>query len=383
MLPLTVWMNYPSFYQGDLFRSLRASGRVDLQVIFAKRLPADRLQLGWDEDLHGYAYRFLDPRHRLSDARRLAWAARRRLHIVNGIWAEPAFTAALITLAAAGSRYAIYSEAPEPHLRRSAIKRALRGGFGRVLAARASGLLPVSHLAADFYRQLGVRQAAIYPFGYFRSRARGQALAAGAKKESACEIVFAGQMIPRKGLDLLLSAVRPLFDEFQGVTLTLIGEGDGLPALRAEVERSGLARRVRFEPSLSPAAIPARLSTADLLVLPSRWDGWGVVVNEAFSVGVPVIVSDQCGAADLIRAGQNGYVFRAGDADDLRNRLRDFLDQQTDWPRWRINAAMMGERVSTEAVSPYLIDCLNHMIGGADEKPVPPWTALSAAQAAD
>src|SRR2546423_12890186 len=109
MLPLTVWMNYPSFYQGDLFRSLLASAQVDLQVIFAKRLPADRLQLGWDEDLHGYAYRFLDPRHRLSDARRLAWAARRRLHIVNGIWAEPAFTAALLTLAAARSRYAIYS----------------------------------------------------------------------------------------------------------------------------------------------------------------------------------------------------------------------------------------------------------------------------------
>ena len=46
MLTLTVWMNYPSFYQGDLFRSLLASGQVDLQVIFAKRLTADRLQLG-------------------------------------------------------------------------------------------------------------------------------------------------------------------------------------------------------------------------------------------------------------------------------------------------------------------------------------------------
>src|SRR6266498_4731817 len=101
MLPLTIWMNYPSFYQGDLFRSLIASKQVDLQVIFAKRLTADRLQLRWEDDLRGYPYRFIDKRHRLYDALRLAWTQRERIHIVNGVWAEPAFTAALLALTCA------------------------------------------------------------------------------------------------------------------------------------------------------------------------------------------------------------------------------------------------------------------------------------------
>ena len=113
-----------------------------------------------------------------------------------------------------------------------------------------------------------------------------------------------------------------------------------------------------------------------MLVLPSRWDGWGMVVNEAFSVGVPVIVSDHCGAADLVRSGVNGYVFRSGDASDLHHCLSDFLDKKSDWPRFRANAAETGGRISVEEVAPYLIRCLRHMTGSLDERPSPPWVPL-------
>ena len=376
-------MNYPSFYQGDLFRSLIASEQVDLQVIFAKRLTADRLQLRWEDDLHGYPYRFIDKRERMRDAIRLAWGQRRRIHIVNGIWAEPAFAAALTTLACAGSAYAIYSEAPEPDARRSLTKRVLRTGLGRLLVARANGVLAISRLAQAFYRRLGAPAQAIYPFGYFRSRARWQTADAGANKAAVSEIIFAGQMITRKGLDLLIEALQPICNEYPDVILTLIGGGELLPELQARVAALGLGGRVFFEGSMAPENIPARLATADLLVLPSRWDGWGVVVNEAFSVGVPVIASDQCGAADIIHHKSNGYIFRSGDVTDLHACLRDFLNRKTDWLRLRANARMMGERISTEAVTPYLIECLRHMMGHRDERPVPPWSELPIAEGAD
>ena len=62
----------------------------------------------------------------------------------------------------------------------------------------------------------------------------------------------------------------------------------------------------------------ACIAAADLLALPSRWDGWGLVVNEALAVGVPVIASNACGASDLIRQDVNGYVFTSEDAASLR-----------------------------------------------------------------
>src|SRR5215217_2150061 len=129
MLPVTIWMNYPSFFQSDLFRELIATGELDLQVIYARALIPGRVQLGWQEDLKGHTYRFIKKGNPLMDAVRLAWSQRERIHIVNGLWAEPSFAAALVALTIAKCNYVIYSEAPDPTLRRSIGKRLLRRGF--------------------------------------------------------------------------------------------------------------------------------------------------------------------------------------------------------------------------------------------------------------
>lgn len=375
-LKLTVWMNYPSFYQGDMFRALIASGQVDLRVVYAKSLTPDRLQLGWHDDLRGYPHRFISEQAPELDAIRIAWAQRRRVHIINGIWAEPSFAAALIALALQGSKYALYSEAPDPSIARSAGKRVLQGSLGRALATKAMGVLPVSSLGFDFFRRLGVPEPVIFPFGYFRSRARWTDRSGYFKDEEKIEIVFAGQIIERKGLDILLDALDTLFDEHPSLVLSVIGDGDMLPRLRSLVKGRLLTERVTFEGVIPPERIPARLAVADLVVLPSRWDGWGVVVNEALSVGIPAIVSDHCGAADLIQNGQNGYVFRSEDTDDLRAALRSFLNSRWEWSGFRARSAEVGDKISTEEVAPYLLDCLKHMMGALDRRPTPPWLPL-------
>lgn len=375
-LQLTVWMNYPSFYQGDMFRALIASGEVDLEVVYAKSLTPDRLQLGWHDDLRGYPYRFINKRAPKLDAMRIARAQRHRVHIINGIWAEPSFAAGLVALAIGGCKYALYSEAPDRTLARSAVKKMLQAKVGHVLAAKAMGVLPVSSLGADFYRSLGVLEPKIYPFGYFRSRARWTDRSGYFKDEAKIEMVFAGQIIERKGLDILLDALGPVFDEYPSLTLTVIGDGDMLPRLRSLVQERFLTERVTFEGIIPPERIPARLAVADLLVLPSRWDGWGVVVNEAFSVGIPAVVSDRCGAADLIENGQNGYVFPSGDPDALRAALRSFLSSKWEWSGFRARSAEVGDKISVEAVAPYLVDCLRHMMGVLDRRPTAPWLQM-------
>src|ERR1044072_2066188 len=114
MLPLTFWMNMPSFHQDGLFNALAASGEVDLRVIFAENLATDRAQLGWKSGTKNYSHYTLAESNGLMDAVRMARAERHRLHIVNGIWAEPAFAAALCVLGLAHSQYAIYSGSADP-----------------------------------------------------------------------------------------------------------------------------------------------------------------------------------------------------------------------------------------------------------------------------
>lgn len=382
MLPLTLWMNVPSFYQGDLFRALVASGEVDLQVIFARNLGDDRLRLGWGEDVVGYHHCFLDQSSRVSDSTRRAWRRRDSLHIVNGLWAEPAFAAALVTLALAGSKYLIYSEAPNPELARLRSSEMLRAIFGRAITKRAAGALTVSRLAEQFYRSLGLPERILYPFGYFRRGVRHRELRCRSSDQTRTEVLFVGQLIRRKGVDLLLDAMLPLFKEHPELILSFVGVGEMESVLRSNVDKLGLTGCVSFEGATAPEKIPARIAAADLLILPSRWDGWGMVVNEALSVGVPVIVSDRCGAADLIQNGVNGYVFRAEDVTHLRGCLAAFLDARADWPAFRTAALETGEMISAEKAASYLIDCLKHVSGVSNRRPNPPWTQRAVCESA-
>ncbi|HZE73101.1 MAG TPA: glycosyltransferase family 4 protein [Pyrinomonadaceae bacterium] len=373
MIQLTVWMNMPSFYQADFFRSLLASEEIDLQVIYARRLPADRLQLGWEDDLHGYPYKFLSPRRREIDAIKLAWSQSDRIHIVNGIFGEPSFTFTCAALALRGSTYLIHSEASDPSTPRSLARRMAKSALGSILTRRAAGVLSISRLAEDFYRSLKVPEEKIYAFGYFRHNGRAINSPSPSKDNNRIEIIYIGQLVRRKGIDILLEALRPLFAQHRNLFLTIVGTGEMQTALQAQVEALGLDGRVLFEGAINSDSVPARLAGADLLVLPSRWDGWGLVVNEAFSAGVPVVVSDRCGAADLVRQGINGYVFRNESVAELRACLSAFLDAKTNRPQLEASALGTASSISTEAVAPYLINCLKHITGLVKEKPLPPW----------
>ena len=354
----------PSFHQDGLFKALLASVELDLRVVFAAEAPAHRLQLGWMQAARDYPNRMLSTRFAFWDAVRIAWSERGRLHIVNGIWAEPSFAAALCVLAFARSRFVVYAEAPDPRQTPVGFRGALRRWFGGWIAKRARGMLAVSHFGEQFYTRLGFDGGRVYQFGYFRANNNWPKMSATQSTWSKrIEVIFVGQLIDRKGVDLLMEAVQPLLGAYPDLLLSVIGSGNEAQALQDRARALRMADRVKL---------------ADVLVLPSRWDGWGMVVNEAFSVGVPVIVSDRCGAADLVQNGINGYVFQSGDVADLRRCLGTFLDRTTDWPRFRNAAASTGDRISAEAAAPYLIDCLRHMTGKLSERPTPPWAQSSA-----
>jgi glycosyltransferase involved in cell wall biosynthesis len=130
--------------------------------------------------------------------------------------------------------------------------------------------------------------------------------------------LFCGQMIARKGLDTLLSAFATLPENTR---LLLVGREAELPGMLANLPPS-VRERIEYAGFQSPDALPAFFVRSDVFVLPSRYDGWGVVVNQALGAGLPLLVSDQVGAGyDLVTAGENGATFRAGDADDLAEKM--------------------------------------------------------------
>jgi glycosyltransferase involved in cell wall biosynthesis len=99
--------------------------------------------------------------------------------------------------------------------------------------------------------------------------------------------------------------------------LLLVGREAELPAFMNLVSPATRSK-VKYDGFQAPERLPAFFARSDVFVLPSRHDGWGVVVNQALATGVPVITSEAVGAGlDYVENGVNGMRVKAGDVDAL------------------------------------------------------------------
>lgn len=156
-------------------------------------------------------------------------------------------------------------------------------------------------------------------------------------------ILTVGQFIPRKGFDVLLKACIGLDND---IGIYFVG-GSPTSEYIDLVERNNL-RNVHFIGYKSKDDILKYYRAADVFVLPTREDIWGLVVNEALSCGIPVISTTQCGAAlEQIKDGENGYIIDADDSVMLKRTIEKILD----YPNPEImkkNALMMARNYTIE-----------------------------------
>jgi glycosyltransferase involved in cell wall biosynthesis len=134
-------------------------------------------------------------------------------------------------------------------------------------------------------------------------------------------ILFCAKLQPwKRPMDLLQAFVRANLAQ---ALLVFAGEGPLRATLEAEAAALGIAGRVRFLGFVNQTQLPAIYTSADLMVLPSEYDAFGVVVNEAMLCGCPAAASDHVGAArDLIAPVCAEFVYPCGDIDALASILR-------------------------------------------------------------
>jgi glycosyltransferase involved in cell wall biosynthesis len=120
------------------------------------------------------------------------------------------------------------------------------------------------------------------------------------------EVLFAARMHPRKRPIVFVEMAKALLDAGVDARFTLIGPDDGEgPALRAALKGQS---RIAWEGALPHTAVPRRMAAASVLVLPSVQEPYPMTVLEAMSVGIPVVVSADCGLAPLVERADCGVV---------------------------------------------------------------------------
>jgi glycosyltransferase involved in cell wall biosynthesis len=146
--------------------------------------------------------------------------------------------------------------------------------------------------------------------------------------------LFCGQMIARKGLDHLLAAFAAVSQRHPSARLLLVGREAELPELLATLP-DAVRARIEYAGFQPPEQLPNFFAQADVFILPSRYDGWGVVVNQAIGAGLPVICSDAVGAGhDLVEKEVNGLLFPAGDVAALTAAMERFAAEPGLAERW-------------------------------------------------
>lgn len=182
----------------------------------------------------------------------------------------------------------------------------------RFFIGSASAWLSTGTMCTQYLLHYGAEKCKIYeyPFTSVResditgvSEKQKQLLRAqlGIKEEKM--ILFVGSFIHRKGVDILLDACW----DMENTALVLVG-GTDISSFVPEARENPKAQ-IYLEGFKSEDEVKQYYQAADIFVLPTREDIWGLVVNEAMAAGLPVITTDHCGAGRaLIKNGVNGYV---------------------------------------------------------------------------
>lgn len=217
--------------------------------------------------------------------------------------------------------------------------------FVRRLVKRASAWLAYGSRAKAYLISLGANEAKTFvAYNTVETAAFAEANAASPKEAlrkrlgiaTKHVVLYCGNLLDLKGVCDLLEAFARLgqmeaqrngqgVDEKE-ITLVLVGSGEQEKKYRAFVRDAGISDRVIFAGFAPRNEMPSYYAIGDVLVVPSRSEVWGLVINEALACSVPVIATDVCGAtADLVRHGENGVIVPSRNPEALADAIRAFF----------------------------------------------------------
>lgn len=233
----------------------------------------------------------------------------------------------------------------------------LRRLYRALLARKASAAVCYGSLARGYLKRLGMREERAHiaintvDVAFFRDRAAGLAEHDGGRAGAPRHILYVGDLIQRKRVDLLLHAVKELSRRRHDFVVDIIGQGALEKPLQRLAEDLGIGPFVRFEGFKQREELPAYLARASTFVFPTESDVWGLVLIEAMAAGLPCVASIRAGAtADVIQEGLTGFAVDFHDRKVVADRLDWLLEHPEEAAEiGRRASRFVSERMSLEA----------------------------------
>jgi glycosyltransferase involved in cell wall biosynthesis len=313
------WNNIPAPYMVERFNAVADRGILDLEAWFSRRTEADR---SWavTEETWRFAYRYLPrlgtPEFGLALPLPLL---RRRPDLMVSLYGAPEFVVGWAIATILGIRTAFWAEVTFDAW---VTRRAYRDWLKRRMFRRAGGIITAGEDGRRFARRYGtpdrrifvarhVVDVAHFAAGTSRSK-RSRTAFRAANGLHGTVFIYVGRLWRPKGIFDLLEAFDLLSRPGVKATLLLVGDGSDETRLRSRAARLG--DRVVFAGFREKDVLPTWYAAADVFVLPTHGDPYGLVIDEAMACGLPIIATSAVGEiGERVQEGRNGTIVAPGD----------------------------------------------------------------------
>lgn len=381
------WQNIVSLHQSAFLSAL--SKKHEVTLVAEKEIASYRLADGWNIPEMGNVRIVMAPND--VEINTIINANKEAVHIITGIDGFKMPYKAFKTLTARNLKVMNMLESYEW----AGIKGFLRWTKYTMLQIRygrkINGILAMGAIGERVYRRAGFPKSKIFQWGYFTKAMEASGSRLKVYGSRLPKLLFVGRLDENKNSLLLLDTMKPMLDKVE--CLTFVGDGVLRKSLEfisqkviSEIEEKEISQKsvplgkdlgeahIKIMGNVPNEKVHELMRNHDILVLPSNYDGWGAVINEALQNGMRVVVSENCGGNVLVDGKTRGEVFYFEDGErSLSSVLERWITKGAISDKEREDIILWAEEhISGKNAAEYLEEIVNHIYNNG-VRPVAPW----------
>lgn len=211
-----------------------------------------------------------------------------------------------------------------PYWREETLFNRARYYLGRWIIKKASSVRVVSQRIKDSLVKLGLEPEKIIVLPIYTELLKREVNMA--KEKEGVVFLTVGRLVKVKNIDLQIEAMSQIIKKYPATTLLIVGNGPERNNLEEKIKRSGLSEKIKLLDWQDD--LTGFYSQADIFLLTSNYEGWGLVVIEAASFSLPIIMTDVGCAGQVIKNGEGGLVVTVGDKKALEEAMVKLIEDK-------------------------------------------------------
>lgn len=196
--------------------------------------------------------------------------------------------------------------------------------LSKAIFSQLDGFILISNIIRDFFRKTRLLPSVPQEVVYHGYDLQLMSAENEISKPFEGKIAIPGRLIFRKGHRFAIEAFRKVREEHPGITLHIYGEGSEREVLQQQVEKAGIEQAVFFHGYVHE--LGTQLKQMDIMLVPSLWEGFGLVFLDAFAAGIPVLAFDLPAGNEIVRNEYSGLLATPYSADSMAEQMRRLIE---------------------------------------------------------